>query len=80
MKLTKKKLRMIANYVNDNSLIGWHHRAAAACKNESTQKPVTTQTIRNFVNGIGYSNETLVNWFVNEYEELQEVDRLINDK
>ena len=64
---------MIAAYVSDNSTWGWTARAAKSAN-------VTTQTVRNFLNGIGYSNAKLLTWFHKEYEELKETDRLINDK
>lgn len=73
MKMTKANIKKVADYVSDNSTWGWTRNAADYAN-------VTTQTVRNFLDGIGYSNTKLLTWFVREYEELKETDRLINDK
>lgn len=73
MKLTKRKLKEIVKYVDENSRPNWQKAAAK-------QLRVSRQTIYNFVNGHGHGNDKITDWFVQEYEEMQEVDRLINDK
>lgn len=73
MKLTKRKLKEIVKYVDENSLPNWQKKTAKYLE-------VSRQTIYNFVNGHGHGNDVIAEWFVQEYEEMQEVDRLINDK
>jgi len=73
MKLTKRKLKEIVKYVDEGSMPNWQKACAK-------QLRVSRTTIYNFVNGHGWTNKKITDWFVQEYEEMQEVDRLINDK
>lgn len=73
MKLTKRKLTAIVKYVDEGSLPNWQKECAK-------QLNVSRQLIYNFVNGYGWTNKKITEWFVSEYEEMKEVDRFVNDK
>jgi len=72
MKNKKVKFSEMVATINKLSGHGWRARCAKS-------SGVTYATVFNVINGLS-KNRLVIDWIREEYEECQEVDRLINDK